>query len=144
MAGAFRRVAVLDPRGAEPFEDLGVRRARGSQPCPHIVVEAIGKARQRHAVDVPFVGVERHAVVRVGQLLDLRGEADVARRLSRSAAFSSDPRKPCRASSAAVVTGAPFGQDQPSLPISMRIAGRSLRKAPWRKVSMLEVESGPR
>ena len=81
MAGAFRRVAVLDPRGAESTEDLRVRRARGSQPCPDIVVEAIGKARQRHAIDVLFVGVERHAVVRVGQLLDLRGEPKVARRL---------------------------------------------------------------
>ena len=33
VAGAFRRVAVLDLRGAEPAEDLGVRRARGGKAC---------------------------------------------------------------------------------------------------------------
>jgi len=57
MAGAFRRVAVLDPRGAESTEDLRVRRAGGSQAGLDIVVEAIGKARQRHAIDVLFVGI---------------------------------------------------------------------------------------
>ena len=71
----------------------------------------------------------------------------MARRLlSRSAAFSRLARASLAArATAAVETGAPFGQDQPSLPISMLIAGRSLAEgAVGGKSSMLEVESGPR
>ena len=40
MAGAFRRVAVLDPRGAEPAEDLGVRPTRGSKASLDIGIDA--------------------------------------------------------------------------------------------------------
>ena len=78
VAGAFRGVAMLDLRGAEFAEDLIMRGAGSGEACLDIGVETKGKARQRHAVDVVFVRIERHAVLGVGKLLHLRGEAEVS------------------------------------------------------------------
>jgi hypothetical protein len=98
VSGAFGDVAMLDLRGAEAGEDLRVSIASRGEARLNIGAEAIGKARQRHAVDLQIGGVERYAILRVRQLLDQRGEAELAARLGRQRvvqglAPQTEPRK---------------------------------------------------
>ena len=82
MAGSLRLRAVVHFRDTKTLEDVFMSRPRCRQACLHITVDAVGKARQRDAIHVPLGWIEGDAVVRVRQLLDQRGEADLARGLS--------------------------------------------------------------
>ena len=121
VAGAFGGVTVLDLRGAELAEDLGVRRARGSKASLDVCIEAIGKARQRHANMSFSPGSSVTRFSGSGSCSTWEARRTWCEAWLRKALFNSCPRNLCRARSAAVVTGAPLGQDQPSLPISMRM-----------------------
>ena len=70
---------MLDLDRAHARENFRMRRARCGEAGLDIGVEAKGKARQRHAVYVSFVWIERHTVLGVRELFHLRGEAKVAR-----------------------------------------------------------------
>jgi hypothetical protein len=96
VSGAFGDVAMLDLRGAEAGEDL--RMSIASEARLDVGARGYGKARQRHAVDVQIGGVERYAILRVRQLLDQRGEAELAARLGpqrvvQGLAPQTEPRK---------------------------------------------------
>src|SRR5512143_1555346 len=106
MSGAFGNVPMRYLRGAYRSEDFGVSSAGRGEPRLDIGAKAIGNMRQRYPINVGSVGVERHAIVRVGQLLQQRGEAEVTRRLAAQRVVQAIAAGPSRARSEAVVVGA--------------------------------------
>ena len=78
MAGALVVLAVLNRGSAHRLKDPPVHVTPLGHPLARIVVDPVGDARPRHAEAVGPVEVGDDAVLRIRQLLDQAGEAQLA------------------------------------------------------------------
>ena len=121
-----------------------MRFAGGGKAGLDIVVEAIGDPRQRHAVDVPFVGSRVTRFSGSGGCSTSEASRIWREAWSRARCRAPRPRKPCMRKIGAVRDRRARRPGPAVIADLDAERAASFRKSPSRRFSMPEVESGPR